>query len=260
MMSEALDDVAQLADVARPARARTSTVHRLGLETPSARRPYSAEISAMKCAGEQRDVLRAARAAAARGTGSRSGGRRGPRGRRPCGSPPQVLVGGGDDAHVHGHRRGAAHRLHPLLLQDAQDLGLRLEASCPRPRRGTACPPSASSNLPFLAVSAPVKAPRVWPKSSLSISSSGMAAQLTSTNGPGGAQAAGRGCCGRPAPCRCRSRRRSSRARSKGAACATSSRRASERRALAHHLEAVLDLLLEDAVLAPPAAAGAARS
>ena len=38
--------------------------------------------------------------------------------------------------------------------------------------------------------SAPVKAPRSWPNSSLSISSSGMAAQLTATNGPRGALAA----------------------------------------------------------------------
>ena len=45
-------------------------------------------------------------------------------------------------------------------------------------------PPSASSNFPFLAESAPVKAPRVCPNSSLSISSSGMAAQFTSTKGP----------------------------------------------------------------------------
>ena len=45
-------------------------------------------------------------------------------------------------------------------------------------------PESASSNLPLRAVSAPVKAPRVWPNSSLSISSSGIAAQFTSTKGP----------------------------------------------------------------------------
>ena len=43
-------------------------------------------------------------------------------------------------------------------------------------------PPSATSNLPRRSATAPVKAPRTWPKSSLSISSSGIAAQLTSTN------------------------------------------------------------------------------
>jgi hypothetical protein len=44
-------------------------------------------------------------------------------------------------------------------------------------------PPSASSNLPLRAARAPVKAPLVCPNSSLSISSSGIAAQLTSTKG-----------------------------------------------------------------------------
>ena len=45
-------------------------------------------------------------------------------------------------------------------------------------------PPSASSNFPRRRASAPVKAPFSWPNSSDSISSSGIAAQLTSTNGP----------------------------------------------------------------------------
>ena len=45
-------------------------------------------------------------------------------------------------------------------------------------------PPSAASNFPRRSVTAPVNAPRVWPNSSDSISSSGIAAQLTSMNGP----------------------------------------------------------------------------
>ncbi len=45
-------------------------------------------------------------------------------------------------------------------------------------------PLSASSNLPRRAEVAPVKEPFSWPKSSLSMSSVGMAAQLTLTNGP----------------------------------------------------------------------------
>ncbi len=45
-------------------------------------------------------------------------------------------------------------------------------------------PVSATSNLPRRSDTAPVNAPRAWPNSSLSISSSGMAAQLTSMNGP----------------------------------------------------------------------------
>ena len=45
-------------------------------------------------------------------------------------------------------------------------------------------PPSAASKRPRRSLTAPVKAPLTWPNSSLSISSSGIAAQLTSTNGP----------------------------------------------------------------------------
>ena len=52
-------------------------------------------------------------------------------------------------------------------------------------------PPSASSNLPRRAEVAPVKAPFSWPNSSLSISSVGIAAQLTFTNGPVGERAFG---------------------------------------------------------------------
>jgi hypothetical protein len=42
----------------------------------------------------------------------------------------------------------------------------------------------ASSKRPRLRATAPVKAPRSWPKSSLSMSSLGMAAQFTFTKGP----------------------------------------------------------------------------
>ena len=44
-------------------------------------------------------------------------------------------------------------------------------------------PPSASANLPFLFVSAPVNAPRTWPNSSDSSRFSGIAAQFTFTSG-----------------------------------------------------------------------------
>ncbi len=44
-------------------------------------------------------------------------------------------------------------------------------------------PPSASANRPGLLSAAPVNAPLTWPNSSLSMSSSGMAAQFISTNG-----------------------------------------------------------------------------
>ena len=45
-------------------------------------------------------------------------------------------------------------------------------------------PPFAPSNLPIRVRSAPVNDPFSWPKSSLSRSCSGSAAQLTRTNGP----------------------------------------------------------------------------
>jgi hypothetical protein len=43
-------------------------------------------------------------------------------------------------------------------------------------------PPSACSNLPARSANAPVNDPFMWPNSSLSMSSDGIAAQLTSTN------------------------------------------------------------------------------
>ncbi len=46
-------------------------------------------------------------------------------------------------------------------------------------------PPAARSNRPGFWRSAPVKAPRSWPNSSLSIRPSGRAPQLTRMNGPG---------------------------------------------------------------------------
>ena len=45
-------------------------------------------------------------------------------------------------------------------------------------------PPSAAWNRPVLSACAPVKLPFLWPKNSLSISSAGIAPQLTGTNGP----------------------------------------------------------------------------
>ena len=64
-------------------------------------------------------------------------------------------------------------------------------------------PRSASSNLPRRSAAAPGERPFSWPKSSLSISSVGIAAQLTFTNGPPQTDSHG-GCARRAAPCRCR--------------------------------------------------------
>ena len=69
------------------------------------------------------------------------------------------------------------------LLQDSQQLGLRRRvqiADLVQKQRA----PSASSNLPRRADVAPVNAPFSCPNSSLSISSVGIAAQFTFTNGP----------------------------------------------------------------------------
>ena len=74
-------------------------------------------------------------------------------------------------------------------------------------------PPLACSKRPGLSATAPVNAPCTWPNSSDSISSSGIAAQLTSTNGPLRRRLDGVDACAPPAPCRCRSRRRSARGR-----------------------------------------------
>ena len=63
---------------------------------------------------------------------------------------------------------------------------LACDASCRSPTSSRKIvPPSASSNLPRRSAAAPVNAPFSWPNSSLSISSVGIAAQLTLTNGPG---------------------------------------------------------------------------
>ena len=79
-------------------------------------------------------------------------------------------------------------------------------AAARRSRRGRACRRRPRSKRPSLRPAAPVKAPFSWPNSSDSSRLSGMAAQLTATNGPAGPRRAS--CMSRraPAPCRCRSR------------------------------------------------------
>ena len=148
------------------------------------RRPYSAARAGHEVAGQERDVLAPlAQRRHVEGDDVQAEVEvlaEGP----PADLLLEVLVGGGDHPHVDGHRGRAAHRLDLLLLEGAQDLGLGLRGSCPRPRRGTGCRRRPARTCPCAAARAPVKAPLVWPKSSLSISSSGMAAQFTSTKGP----------------------------------------------------------------------------
>ncbi len=120
----------------------------------------------------------------------------------------QRLVRGGDHPHVDPDRLVPADPLHRLLLQRPQHLGLGPErhvADLVEEERAARRPARTS---PAAAPMAPVKAPFSWPNSSDSISSSGMAAQLTSTNGWSRRVRTGRGWPARPAPCRRRSRRR----------------------------------------------------
>ena len=77
---------------------------------------------------------------------------------------------------------------------------------CRRSRRGRACRRRPPRRARAWRGRRPVKAPRSWPKSSLSSSVSGSAPQLTATKRRAGARDSARGSRARRAPCRCRSR------------------------------------------------------
>ena len=114
-----------------------------------------------------------------------------------------------DDAHVDladasCRRRGGSRP--PAARAGASSAS---RGSCPRPRRGRACPWSASSKRPFLSRSAPVNEPRTWPKSSLSSSVSVSAAQFSERNGLLARAGRCSGSRARSAPCPCRTRPRS---------------------------------------------------
>ena len=96
----------------------------------------------------------------------------------------QVLVGGGDDAHVGLDRRAAADGRVFALLQHAQQPRLRLHrhvADLVEEQRAALGLLEAAGRA---RVCAPVKAPFSWPNSSDSIRSRGIAAMLMATNGP----------------------------------------------------------------------------
>ena len=89
-----------------------------------------------------------------------------------------------DDAHVDLERLLAAHALNlaaPAARAAAWPARRRRSR---RSRRGRACRRRPARSGPRLRFTAPVKAPRSWPNSSLSSSVSGSAAQLTTTKGP----------------------------------------------------------------------------
>ena len=147
------------------------------------RLPHLAREPLEEVLGQQRDVLAAARAAAARGSGSRSGGSRGPRGS--AGRAPGPRASG-------WWRRSRARRPRPPRWRRrgarASPAATRSSLTCIE--RGISptsssisVPRCAVSNRPFLVWWASVNAPFMWPNSSLSSRFSGSAAQLTETKG-----------------------------------------------------------------------------
>ena len=70
----------------------------------------------------------------------------------------QILVGGGDEAHVDRNRPDPSHPFDLSLLDDPQQLGWVSIGMSPISSMKSV-PPSAASNLPGLRAVAPVKAP-----------------------------------------------------------------------------------------------------
>ena len=110
-------------------------------------------------------------------------------------------------------------------------------------------PRSASSNLPRRIAAAPVNAPFSWPNSSLSISSVGIAAQLTLTNGPD-AIGLSRWMCAASSSLPVPDSPDSSTATSERATCVRLLHRLLERGARADHLRRLADQLAKTLVLA----------
>ena len=117
----------------------------------------------------------------------------------------EIAVGGGDEADVDGDGRGAADAGDGARLEDAEELGLEVERELADlvEEEGAA---AARSKAPTWRASAPVKAPRSWPKSTLSASVRGEVGGVEHHEGPGAARRARRGGRGPAPPCRCRSR------------------------------------------------------
>ena len=95
----------------------------------------------------------------------------------------QIAMRRRDDAHVDLAIAGGAERLDLLAVERAQQLGCSSSGSSPTSSMNSV-PPCACTNAPRARRVAPVKAPRAWPNSSLSISVGGTAAQSNTTNGP----------------------------------------------------------------------------
>src|ERR1035441_3303708 len=98
-------------------------------------------------------------------------------------APLQVFVRGRDQTDVDVDRLRPADPLEVVPLEDAQQLGLDGGGRVATSSRKSV-PPCAISKRPDREATAPVKAPRSWPKSSDSASVSVSAELFTATNGP----------------------------------------------------------------------------
>ena len=86
----------------------------------------------------------------------------------------------GNHPHIDLDRVGASQSFKLLLLYRAQQFRLQFQGDVSNSSRKSV-PPSASSNLPFFCIRAPVNAPLSCPKSSVCRRPAGIAAQLTFT-------------------------------------------------------------------------------
>ena len=192
----------QLAHVARPGvAASASSASGANVDASSGARAGASR----NARDQQRDVLAAARAAAARDDDHARAGRRGPRGtarRRPPLESPLVAA----TIRTSTLTTRAAPTGRTSAPEHPQQLGLQRRRMSPISSRNTCRRRPARRALRRR--SAPVNAPRVWPNSSDSSSVSAIAAQLTATNGRARAGRGGESPA-RPVPCRCRSRPRS---------------------------------------------------
>ena len=119
-----MDGVLQLAHVAAPGMRRQPQQRRRATAAgTAARSPRRSGARNARRAPRCRRAARAAAGCAATTTFRRKyrSSRNAPR----CDLGRQVAVGGGEDAHVHPHRRGAAEPVDLALLQRAQQLGLQ---------------------------------------------------------------------------------------------------------------------------------------
>ena len=178
----ALDDVAQLAHVARPAVARPAARSDLAARS-ACFAPSRSPICSQEVLGDQRRRPRPARAAAAGGSGTRSAGTAGPRAAcrwRPPASGSRLVA---------AITRTSASctwveptRMKVPVSSTRSSLTCRSSGISVISSRNSV-PPLARSKKPRCWRSAPVKLPFSWPKISLSIRCGEIAPQLTARNG-----------------------------------------------------------------------------